>query len=290
MSDGARIIDRGYRNYEGPRLGVRSSIWVVTLHSLARVMGLGRGAKAKVLPVFIVILAVLPAVVYVGMAALLPRSLVESDVLPGYGDYYGNITAAILIFAAFVAPELLCTDRRTRMLGLLLASPLDRGTYLVAKALAVVISLGVITIGPLLLMLVAYTLEGVGPDGPGEWLALLVRIVVAGLVIAALHAALSLAVSSFTDRKRNASIAIVLILTLTAAATGTLRSATDGSGAYALLDLLNLPFTLVTRIHTDVEPSFPELSTGLVTAAYLAWTIGFTALVVFRYRRIQVTR
>lgn len=289
MSDGARIIDRGYRRYEGPRLGLRSSIWVVTVHSLARVMGIGRGARAKILPVLIVLISVLPAVVYVGMAALLPRSLVEADVLPGYGGYYGNITSAILIFAAFVAPELLCTDRRTRMLGLLLASPLDRTSYLAAKALAVVISLGVITIGPPLLMLVAYTLEGVGPDGFGEWLALLLRILLAGLVIAALHTALSLAVSSFTDRTRNASIAIVLILTLTSATGATLRQTLD-TAEFALLDLLNLPFTLVTRIHTDVDPSYPDLNTGLLTAAYLAWTLGFAALVIFRYRRLEVTR
>ena len=75
-----------------------------------------------------------------------------------------------------------------------------------------------------------------------------------------------------------------------AAVTSTLRSADDATDEYALADLLNLPFTLVTRIHTDVAPSFPDLNTGLVTAVYLAWTIGFTALVIFRYRRIQVTR
>ncbi len=290
MSDQARIVDRGYRPYEGPRNGVRSSIWVVTLHSLARVMGIGRGAKAKVLPVSIVALAVLPAVVYVGMAVLLPRSLVEEGILPSYGEYYGNINVAVLIFAAFVAPELLCTDRRTRMLGLLLASPLDRNTYLLAKATAVIISLSVVTMGPLLLMLVAYTLEGVGPDGLIEWLALLARIVVAGLVIAAMHTALSLAVSSFTDRKRNASIGVLLILTLTSAASAILSENTDGPAEYALFDLLNLPFTLVTRIHTDVAPSEPDISTPVLTAAYLAWTLTFTAIVIWRYRRLQVTR
>ena len=41
---------------------------------------------------------------------------------------------AVLVFVAFVAPEVLCPDRRTGMLGLYLASPLTRDTYLVGKA------------------------------------------------------------------------------------------------------------------------------------------------------------
>ena len=32
----------------------------------------------------------------------------------------------VLVFTAFVAPEILCTDRRSGMLGLYLASPLRR--------------------------------------------------------------------------------------------------------------------------------------------------------------------
>ena len=64
--------------------------------------------------------------------------------LPTYGEYYGFIVSAIIVFVAFVAPEVLCTDRRTGMLGLYLASPLTRDTYLLAKAIAVAVVLATV--------------------------------------------------------------------------------------------------------------------------------------------------
>ena len=48
---------------------------------------------------------------------------------------------------------MLCTDRRTGLLGLYFASPLDRNTYLVSKAAAVAAVLSIVTTGPLLLMI-----------------------------------------------------------------------------------------------------------------------------------------
>ena len=290
MSDAARITDQGYRPYTGPRHGTGGSIRAVTLHSIGRVLGLKRGPMAKVLPAIIITLSLLPATVFVGMAALLPGSLIEEQVLPSYGEYYGYITSAIVIFAAFVAPELLCTDRRTRLLGMLLASPLDRNTYLMAKALAVIISLGVITIGPPLLMLVAFTFEGAGPGSLPDWVTVFGRILLGGTVIAALHTALSLAISSFTDRNGLASAGVLLTLLLSSIVTSILIGAADASPTIAVFDLLGLPFDLVTRIYPDVSPGRPELSTELVVGANLGWTVLFAAIVVARYRKLAVTR
>lgn len=287
MSDPARIFDQGYRRYDETRGGVADAMRTVTLFSLGRVLGLRRGFWPKVLPIAIIVISCLPAVVFVGMAALLPEGL--GDDLIEYGEYYGFITSAIWLFAAFVAPELLCTDRRTRMLGLYFASPLDRMTYLASKALAVVIALSVVTIGPLLLMLVAYTIEGAGPDTVGEFLSIIWKVLVSGLIIAGVYTSLSLAVSSFTDRNGFASAAVLLILILSGAVSGTLVEGADAPEAVRLLDLLNMPIELVTRIY-DIEPGFPELSTASLVVANLAWTALFAGTVIWRYQRLEVTR
>ncbi|MEJ7585849.1 MAG: ABC transporter permease subunit, partial [Acidimicrobiales bacterium] len=105
------------------------------------------------------------------------------------------------MFVAVVAPEILCTDRRTGMLGVYLASPLTRDTYLLAKALATLIVLAFVTIGPPLLMLIAFIVQGEGPDGVAGVALTVVRILGSGLAISILYTAFSMGVSSLTDRK-----------------------------------------------------------------------------------------
>jgi ABC-2 type transport system permease protein len=288
MSDQARILDRGYRGYEGPRGGVADAVKVVTRFSLGRVMGIGRGVWAKILPIATVVISFLPAVVFVGMAALIPDELEEG--LPTYGDYYGFVTSAIIIFVAFVAPELLCSDRRTRLIALYLSSALDRMTYLLAKGLAVVVSLGIVTIGPPLLLLLAYTFQGTGPEDIAGFFDVLWRVVVAGVVVAGLLASLSLAISSLTDRNGIASAAVILVLLLSSAVSSALVDGAGGPDELRALDLLGLPFELSARIFDDTTPVWTEVTTGFLVVATIGWTMFFIGLVVWRYQKIEVTR
>jgi ABC-2 type transport system permease protein len=294
MSDAdARILDRGYRRYDGPRTGQAGAIRSLIAHSIQRALGLRRPVSAKILPVLSVFIAYVPAIVFVGITVLFQEILVsEPDLLPSYSDYYGYITAAIVVFTAFVAPELLCGDRRDRMLGLYLASPLTRNSYLSSKAAAVMAVLGLVTLGPLLFLLLARTVAGTGPDGPAAVFELLWKMVLAGVVIASLQAALSLAAASFTTRRAAASAAIILILIGSAAVSEALLDSNDTADGVFLLNLFALPFELVHRIYGDgpgVDRA-ASLSTGVLVAAYLGWTIAFSAVAWLRYRRIEVTR
>lgn len=208
----ARIFDRGYRRYDGERKGVRGAFLTLYLATLQRILGLRRGAKAKILPVLTIAIAYLPAIVVIGVSVMFPRRL--DRVLPDYHEYYGTVITAILLFVAFVAPEALCPDRRYKILGVYLASPLSRLSYVVAKFAAVFTVLCAVTLGPVLLLAIAKAFLDVGPalvDFP----ILLLRIFGAGIALSAFFSAVSLAIASMTDRKGFASAGFVLLTIVT---------------------------------------------------------------------------
>ncbi len=284
----ARIVARGFQRYEGPRSGVGGAIRSVSWQSIRSTLGLGRPARYKVFPVAAIVIAYLPAVVFVGVAIIV-GDLLDPNEVADYAGYYGFITAAILLFAALVAPEVLVSDRRNGMLALYLSTPLRRGTYLAAKAIAVLAMLGLVTLGPPLLLLIGYTVDGDGPDGLGAWLTVLVRIVISSAAVSAALTAVSMAASCLTDRRAFAAIGVVLLALATRALAPALVEGAELSPSWRLIDVLSMPFELVYRIYGQ-PGNFPELSTTSILLVNLAWTVGGLAVVVWRYSRLVIAR
>jgi ABC-2 type transport system permease protein len=294
----ARILDRGYRRYDGPRGGRGAATRSLATQTLQRVLGIRRSFWMKILPLISVFIAYVPAIVFVGITALLKDNpeadeFIRSRLLPTYGAYFGFVLSAILVFVGFVAPEVLCTDRRNGMLGLYLASPLTRETYLLAKALAVLSAVALVTVGPPVVYLVGLTLNEHGPDGFGAFLTVLGQVLLAGLAVALLPVSLSLAISSTTTRRAAASISIIMILSGSSAIVAVLVYAARLDSNLLVFDLLFLPFEVVFRIFTDgqhLSPEWADVSSTTVVAAYLAWTAACGLFVWSRYRRIEVSR
>ncbi|MGI8793565.1 MAG: ABC transporter permease [Acidimicrobiales bacterium] len=288
MSD-ARILERGYRPYDGPRLGVPHavrSLWVQTLRHL---LGLGRPARSKILPVLTIVFAYVPTIVFVGVISLFGDRLAE-PLIPVYADSYGFIVSAIVLFVTFVAPESLCPDRRSKVLSLYLASPLSRRTYLLAKFAAVMTILLAVTLGPPLLLLLGYAAQGVGPDGILGFLGTLGRIVASGVVMALVYGLLSLAVASLTDRRAVAAAGVLLTIIGSSAVTSTLHFALDVSRSVMAFNLFRAPFDLVSHIYGEggLPPIFVP---WVVLAAGLgAITLVSAAILIWRYETLQVTR
>ena len=296
MSDmSARIHDRGYRRYDGERTGVAGAMWTTFRHTVARILGLRRTARAKVLPFIVIGISYFPAIVFVGIGVFLPKRLARTS-FPGYANYYGFIVSAILLFAAFVAPEALCPDRRSRLLGVYLTSPLDRHTYLLSKLAAVVACISGVTLLPVLIMALAKSLQGTGPS-PGDLVVLIGRIVLSGAMLALFYSILSLATSSLTDRKGFASAGNVLAAIVTGAvATAVRRSLSDGADLFSgkgdwtvVIDLANLPLEIVRRIYGE-RGNFSGASSLALVAGLLTWTVLGLALMVWRYQKLEVTR
>jgi ABC-2 type transport system permease protein len=283
----AQLFDLGYRSYDGVRERPARAILTLAVFTMRRVLGLGRGARHKVLPAITLGIAFLPAFVSVAVASIVDS--LRPDELISYGDYMFIIGSALALFAALVAPEALCPDRRTGMLGLYLAGPLDRNRYLLAKAVGVVAVMLLITVGPLLFMLAAFVLAGFGPSVGGTP-ELLLRIFAAGIATALLYASLAMAVSSFTTRRAAAAVGVVLVLSVPVSV---VRAAIDSTGAPNELDLFSFPFVaadLAYRIfgeQPDDNAPVEALSTWVIVGGLGAAIAAGALLCWFRYRRIE---
>ena len=288
-ADTARIIDQGYRSYDGPRTGLPGAVRSVVRYSVRHTLGLGRPARHKILPWLAVVIALVPAVVFVGLAVVLNVDIIEEEILPDYHEYYGFITTALFFYCGIVVPDILVSDRRNGMLPLYLSTPLERWSYLTSKALAVALTLAVLTAGPVLFLLVAYTIEGSGPDGLIEWLKIFVQIIASGAAISAAFTAASLAAASLTDRRAFASVGVILLLWGSGFVTLALVEAAEMSERVYAFDLGGISDELKNRIYSVKgldpigEQAPPEdgefrpgagrdqLSTMFVAAANLGW-------------------
>jgi hypothetical protein len=286
---GARIYDVGYRSYAGGRRPPWWAVVTVALHAVQRVLGLRRSFRHKILPALAIVIAFLPAIVSLALAVVLEQALDVGDELFTYPDYYGFVLGAVALFAAFVAPEALCTDRRTGMLGLYLAGPLDRVRYLLAKAAAVTGVMLLMTLAPPLFLMSAYAVEGLGPTG-WDLLKLLLEILATGVAIAALFAAVGLGVASLTTRKAVAGVAVVLLVLVPGIVAEIAIESGGAPDALSLLGLLAVAGELPVRIFGETpaaDAAIGRVSTGLVVAGVLAWTALGAAVTWWSYRRIE---
>jgi ABC-2 type transport system permease protein len=208
--NGGVIHDLGYRHYQGPRLGRPAIIRALAWHSLRSAFGIGRGAKAKILPVIAFGILCLPAV-----ANTISAARGGGDQVP-YDTYLFRLRGLMMvIFVAAQAPELVSRDLRSHVLPLYLCRPLRRLDYPLAKYAAFTAAcLAMIEI-PLLLLYLGNIVSASG--GSAIWSQ--TRALTAGLLIGALwalvFAAIGLVLASLTGRRAYATGAIAIYFFLT---------------------------------------------------------------------------
>lgn len=284
MSD-AQILDRGYRRFEGRRAGVGGAVRSVVWHTVRSILGLGRSARHKVFPVIVLVVSFIPAIAFLALAILI-GDLIGDELRPEYWEFFGFSFVATIVFVALVAPEAIVRDRRDGMFALYLSTPLSRPTYVGAKVVAVLCTMALIVLGPPVLWLLGYTFQSQGPDGLVDWLGVLGGLLLSGLAICTLSTALSLGVSSLTDRRAFASIAVVFALLGPSIATGILVDVAELSQTWKLLDPISVAFEIPSRVFGDRSDEMSRVSTLQVLASYLAWTASGAGLLAWRYRKL----
>jgi ABC-2 type transport system permease protein len=199
------VFDRGYKHYDGPRLGRGHAFGALIRYSIKRALGIKKSWSAKIIPILLYVAVAMPVVISLGIRAFLP----SANVLE-YPDFFGFIFLIEGIFVATIAPEMLCGDRRENVLPLYFSRAVTRLDYLLAKLSATAILTLTVSIAPAAILWLGRQLLDDSPlSGMKNNLDDLGRIVIAGTLIAFYLGAIGLAISSFTGRK---SIAVAIII------------------------------------------------------------------------------
>ena len=289
------VYDIGYRRYEGPREGrnrARVALWT---NGVRTALGVGRGARAKILPILLFVSVIAPATIFVIIASVTDDFGVSDLVeVPGHADYYGIVSILVLLFSAIIAPELLCADRRSQVLQLYLVRPLTPADYVGGRWLAFfTIVLALVYSGQVMLF-IGFTFAASEPlDYVRENWTDVPRFLAAGAVVAVFVTTIPLAVAGFTDRRTYATgFVIGLFVIATVAANALIASVTsDWTRWIALLDILSLPTHLVGMIFDELDESnqaiqrMGQLNDAVPIAWYALLTAGSAALLMLRYRK-----
>ena len=287
----AAIFDQGYRAYEGPRAGVSNAMRAVAWSTTQRALGLRRKFRFKVVPLITIFIAYVPALVFMGLAILLPTEL-AGELVQDYAGYFGLITVTMILLSAFVVPEVMGSDRRTGMFGLYMASPLTRWHYVAAKAGSIVAVLSLVTLVPVIFLMIGYSFLEIGPDGMVDGLEVLGKILVSGFVLSIFFALLGMAASTLTNRPLFASAGIVMAIVASEAFANIVVDQTEAPEWIRALGLLAMPLEVIVRIWGGGQEQVPiEGMTDL--ASFGLWfgvCVLFASVIGVGYHRLEVTK
>jgi len=292
------VYDRGYRPYEGERGGRGASRAALVRLSVRRALGLRRSWKQKVLPWSLLAIAAIPAVVNVGIKYVTRNTPASDFELITFRDYVG-VSTTLLLFVAITAPDMMCPDRRNRVLPLIFARPLTGNDYVLAKVGALTAILFGFSFLPQVVLFVGQMLvvEEGALDFVTENAEVLWQVPVAVALFSLYLASLALAISAATAR-RVVGGAALLATVLVSATVATILVRAGGEGfiesgnLWGLLSALDIPLRMSDLVflgHVDPE-SLVGGATGagigvvLVYAAVVAGSLGY---LVYRYRQVQ---
>ncbi|CAA9236358.1 MAG: hypothetical protein AVDCRST_MAG10-1554 [uncultured Acidimicrobiales bacterium] len=296
VSTGA-VYDRGYRPYEGRRGGRQAATAALYRTSLRRAIGLRRPWRQKVAPAVLLAIAVIPAVINVGIGYLTRDTPAEGFEFITYREYLG-VSSALLLFVALVAPDIVCPDRRQRVLPLIFARPLTGPDYALAKVGAIFTCVFAFSFLPQVVLYVGQMLVS---DGALDYLtdntAVLWQVPVAAALLALFYSVLGVAVASLSGRRMVAGATLLGITLVSSTVSGILVRADAGPEAptdqpAALLNLLALPLRVrdlvfLGRLGEDSPLSGVEGGGAMALACYTAVVVACLAVILARYRSVE---
>lgn len=303
MSGEARsgtVFDIGYQRYTGEREGRARGRAAVCKDGLRTALGLGRGARAKLLPwLFIAVMcgiAIIMALIAGAAERIGGAGSAERLNLPSHGDFYGIASIVLFVFASVVAPELLCRDRREGVINLYLVRPLTGSDYVLARWVAFFAVMLASAWLPQVILLLGLAM---GDADPAAYLATnwldIPRFLLAGVALAAFITTLALLTASFTTRGAYASVFLVGLFVITTPFTAGMSQEIGGAAGQwiSMFNFTNIPVHVNDVIFGEVSELTEDaparaLGSTMLVLWYFVWTLVPGAVLWFRYRRMSL--
>ncbi len=289
------VYDRGYRPYEGPRGRRGAATFALYKASMRRALGLRRSWRQKVAPFTLLGIVTIPAIVNVGVGYVTRNQILTQRIdIITYREYVG-VSAALLLFVALVAPDVVCPDRRQHVLPLLFARPLTGVDYVLAKLGAIGTILFAFSFLPQVVLFVGNMLVS---DSALDYftghLDVLWKVTLAVALLAAFYAVIGVTIASFTDRRIVAGASIIGLFLITSIASGIFVGDVDvnGGSAAGLVNVLALPLQLRDLVflgRISHQSSLTGVSNGglLAIVTYAAVLVVAVVTLLRRYRWVE---
>jgi ABC-2 type transport system permease protein len=292
------VFDIGYQRYTGEREGRSRARRAVFKDGLRIALGLGRGARAKILPWFFIIVLSVIGLVFAIVAGAADRlggpGTAERVNLPSHSDYYGIASIILFVFGAVVAPELLCRDRRDGVINLYLVRPLTGSDYVIARWAAF---LAVMLTAAWLPQIILFLGLSGGDIAPMQYLQKhwldVPRFLAAGAAMAVYATTIAMLAASFTTRRAYASVFLVGLFVITTPFTVGVADEIGGKAGQwiSMFNLSNIPVHVNDVIFGDVseiteDAPARQLGSTILVSWYFLWTLLPAGLLWWRYRRL----
>ncbi|MCU1360972.1 MAG: Integral rane protein [Ilumatobacteraceae bacterium] len=262
---------------------------------MRRALGLRRSWRQKIAPFVLLAVVTIPAIVNVGIGYVTrDRGLDRFEIIT-YRQYVG-VSAALLLFVALVAPDVVCPDRRQRVLPLMFARPLTGSDYVAAKVGAIASILFAFSFLPQVVLFVGNVLVS---DSALDYftghLDVLWKVPVAVLLLAVYYAVIGVAIAAMTDRRIVAGAAVIGLFLVTSIASNILVGDDvqhNGGSPAGLINVLALPLYLRDLVflgHIDPESPLTQVANGglLAVVTYAVVLMVGLAVLLRRYRWVE---
>jgi len=294
------IYDLGYRGYDGPRFGRLTVTLGLLRQTLQEAYGIGRGGRAKIAPFLLLILNTLPALLAVGITALVNQAGAAQALengMPIRHDSYQSLTSTlVMLFCAAQAPELFGRDQRYGVLPLYFSRVLTRVDYALARTGGIFLAVLIITLVPQVVLSIGGVLAASDPiTGLQQDLPEIPRYLAVSILASGMLAGIAAVIAASTPRRAYATATIIGAFILPPVIVGVISALSVGDVARALhlispgdvIEGLNAAIFGVLAVASDIvmQADFPGWVYVVTATVWILVTLG---LVIRRYQTVSV--